>query len=69
MDYGLVKAWSMWVNGRLSPSDLVFGVPILWWGRFGKVADFLAAILLIWDAGTSRWIRAFSLWLRESRAW
>lgn len=69
MDYELFQAWSVWVDGRLAPSDAVFGVPIFWWGRVGKVADFLAAILLLWDAGTSTWARAFSQWLRASRAW
>src|SRR5437868_6641494 len=69
MKYGLIKAWSVWIDGRLAPSDAVFGVPIFWWGRVGKVADFLAAILLLWDAGTSTWARAFSVWLRDSKAW
>src|SRR3989442_1077505 len=47
MDVGLSDAWRMWSSGDLDGGDQLWGVSILWWGRIGKLAEFVAALTIV----------------------
>jgi hypothetical protein len=56
---GLDEAWSRWLEADATLRDAsLWGVQIVWWGRFGKVAAFLAGLVIILDiVGTERLTR------------
>jgi hypothetical protein len=58
---GYLDAWVRWAAGdsRLRDAEL-WGLPVLWWGRIGKVAAFLAGMTLIMDIIGPERLRQFS---------
>lgn len=55
----LIQAWLLWAQGQLKPTDTLFHIPIMWWGRIGGIADFFASLLLLIN---TQWLSA---WVRE----
>lgn len=43
----LPDAFSLWLSGQNVSDKLLWGVEILWWGRFGKIISFFAGLTLI----------------------
>jgi len=44
-----LEAWKLWLAGQTVQDSLLWGAKILWWGRLGKVVEFLAATTIIAD--------------------
>jgi hypothetical protein len=68
-DYHLLLAWKSWLNGRLESGDTFLDISILWWGRYGLTAQFVASILLLWDGAGSQWSKSFVLWVQATKKW
>jgi len=65
MNIGLRHAWSLWASGDLDSNDQLWGLPMFWWGRIGRITEFVAALTIIAEIiGTQR-LRAFGYRLRE----
>lgn len=45
----ILGAWDLWFQCRLPDHEVLWGVTILWWGRYGKVAEFFGAALIVAD--------------------
>jgi hypothetical protein len=58
---GYFEAWSRWVDGDAGLRDAeLWGLRILWWGRVGKFAAFLAGMTLVMDIIGPERLRQFS---------
>jgi hypothetical protein len=42
-----LEAWTLWLSGNQVQDSLLWGVKILWWGRIGKLIQFMAALTII----------------------
>ncbi len=43
------------MDGSVNPQDLIFGIKILWWGRIGKLLQFVSGLVIVTDLiGTDR---------------
>lgn len=64
------QAWQLWANGNLALRDMsLWGVPIFWWGRVGKVFALLAGVTLILDIiGKERLARFSSRYVKGEGA-
>lgn len=67
--YNLCQAWSVWAEDRLKHTDTLYHIPIVWWGRIGRCADFLAALLLLIDVLKLAWFQRFSAWAKAWDKW
>lgn len=47
MEVTLIEAWIHWKEGLLQPNFLLWGHQILWWGRIGKIIQFIAVISIV----------------------
>ena len=45
----IFRAWDLWFHSRLPDETVLWGITILWWGRYGKVAEFFGAALIVAD--------------------
>jgi hypothetical protein len=61
----LLEAWGRWGDGKSLVGDQLWGVKILWWGRIGKGAEFLAAMTIIADVIGPDRIRRFGAGLKR----
>lgn len=41
------EAWKMWLSGESVSQFYLFGLSILWWGRFGKIVGLVAGLIVI----------------------
>ncbi|MEV4356530.1 hypothetical protein [Nonomuraea sp. NPDC049625] len=48
-DISYFDAWQLWLQGRPTIGSDLFGVPMLWWGRTGKILSFVAGTVVIID--------------------
>ncbi|MEV6238819.1 hypothetical protein [Lentzea sp. NPDC051838] len=46
---GLWEAWRLWGTGASTQQFVLWGMPLLWWGRAGKVAQFVAGLAVLLD--------------------
>ncbi|HEU5469402.1 MAG TPA: hypothetical protein VFV67_02025 [Actinophytocola sp.] len=46
---GLDSVFSNWFAGRQASSITLFGLPMFWWGRIGKVLQFFAGCVVVLD--------------------
>ncbi|MGW1071503.1 hypothetical protein [Streptomyces sp. NPDC002537] len=44
-----LHAWHLWWQGRPVQDLILWGHPILFWGRVGKTAEYLGALLAVVD--------------------
>lgn len=58
-EIALIDAWKAWLENSLSLDVQVWGVSILWWGRLGKLAQFLGALTIIADIIGPARLRSF----------
>lgn len=66
---GLLEAWHTWSAGQPTGDLLLWKLPILWWGRIGKLAQFAGALTVILDLVGPERLRAWgrSLHRRSSQ--
>jgi hypothetical protein len=43
------EAWGMWFDGRSTLGNDLLGLPMIWWGRFGKILSFVAGAAVVVD--------------------
>lgn len=55
----VVEAWTLWFSGHLSPDLTLWGVSVFWWGRLGKIMQFVGAITIVADIIGPEKIRRF----------
>ncbi|MFI9812672.1 hypothetical protein [Saccharothrix variisporea] len=67
---GYFEAWRLWFDGSSTLRDAeLWGLPVLWWGRIGKLAAFLAGLTLIMDIVGPERLRQFSeRYVRRNRS-
>ncbi|MEU4328531.1 hypothetical protein [Nonomuraea dietziae] len=54
-DIGYFEAWQMWLDGKSNLGNDMFGLPMIWWGRAGKIAAFVSGVTILLDiAGPER---------------
>jgi hypothetical protein len=54
----LTDAWALWWSGQQLTDHTLYGAPVLWLGRAGKLLAFLAGMTLVLDMiGSERLIR------------
>ena len=58
-EISILDAWILWLAGHLSPHSTIWGVSIFWWGRLGKMMQFIGAATIIADIIGPEKIRAF----------
>jgi hypothetical protein len=73
-DLSYFEAWQLWMSGKSTIGNDLFGIPMIWWGRGGKVVAFLAGLTVVLDAVGPERIRRWSesrrdFELSRSKAW
>lgn len=63
-EISIVEAWTRWLSGELSPHVTIWGVSIFWWGRLGKIMQFVGAITIVADIIGPEKIRRFGALLQ-----
>ena len=59
------QAWGLWFDGQSVAGYRLWGVPVLWWGRIGKLGQFTGGLVAIIDIiGVTR----ISAWGERLRA-
>lgn len=48
-DISYFEAWGMWLNGRSTLGNNLFGMPMIWWARGGKIAAFVSGFTVVLD--------------------
>ncbi|WP_214317565.1 hypothetical protein [Nonomuraea sediminis] len=48
-DISYLQAWQMWLDGKSTLGSTLWGVPMIWWGRAGKILTFLSGAVVIID--------------------
>lgn len=48
-DISYFEAWGMWLDGRSTLGSDLFGMPMIWWGRGGKIAAFVSGFTVVLD--------------------
>jgi hypothetical protein len=43
------QAWGLWFDGRSVSGFRLWGLPVLWWGRIGKLGQFTGGLVAIID--------------------
>ncbi|MFG1638906.1 hypothetical protein ACGFMK_01330 [Amycolatopsis sp. NPDC049252] len=43
------QAWGLWFDGRSVAGYQMWGLPVLWWGRIGKLGQFTGGLVAIID--------------------
>ena len=56
------EAWSLWWSGHKVDGFQMWGLPLLWWGRIGKLLQFAGGLVVVLDLIGSMRLRC----LRES---
>jgi hypothetical protein len=51
--------WSRWLSGRGASGASLWGAPVLWWGRWGKLLEFAAGLAVVLDLIGPEPLRAF----------
>ncbi|MER6509422.1 hypothetical protein ABT158_21550 [Nonomuraea sp. NPDC001636] len=49
IDVSLYDAWQLWLSGKSAAGTKLWGVPMIWWGRGGKIVSFIAAATVLLD--------------------
>jgi hypothetical protein len=58
------QAWELWWSGKPLQGYVLWGLPILWWGPIGKLAQFAGGLVAIIDIVGLQRLTAWAAWLR-----
>ena len=58
-------AWHLWVSGKSLTGLKLWGIDIIWWGRIGKILEFLAAYGVIVEIAGPKRLRRYGESLRH----
>lgn len=64
-DLSYFEAWQLWMSGKSTIGNDLFGISMIWWGRGGKIVAFLAGLTVVLDAVGPERIRHWSESRRE----
>jgi hypothetical protein len=65
----LGKLWQLWAAGRVPDDTVLWGFPILFWARFGKIAQFAGAMVVIFEIIGPERLRKFGRSLHANFSW
>ncbi|MEU6778566.1 hypothetical protein ABZ912_05135 [Nonomuraea angiospora] len=69
-DINYFEAWQLWLDGRSTVGNDLLGLPMIWWGRAGKILSFISGAAIIVDLlGPEKLARygARVTWLMQKR--
>ncbi|MFI9847808.1 hypothetical protein ACIHFD_63100 [Nonomuraea sp. NPDC051941] len=66
-DISYLEGWGMWLDGRSTLGNDLFGVPMVWWGRGGKIATFAGGLTVVLDLIGAERLRAAGQAMRLRR--
>ena len=55
----LGEAWTLWFSNQLTSDATIWGVSLLWWGRLGKILQFVGGVTVVAEIIGPHRIRAF----------
>lgn len=55
---GFAEVWTTWWSGRQTTAVTLCGIPMLWWGRAGKLLQFVAGLAVVLDLVEPERLRA-----------
>jgi hypothetical protein len=58
-EISLLDAWNVWFSGGSVASYNFLGMDILWWGRIGKIMEFVSALAIIAEIVGHERLRVF----------
>jgi hypothetical protein len=64
---GLLEAWALWGQGEALNGMSLWGIPMIWWGRAGKIAAFLGGLTVVLDVIGPDRIREFGVRVKGAR--
>lgn len=62
---GFGAVWRVWWSGRPTTTVTLCGVPMLWWGRVGKLLQFVAGLAVVLDLVEPERLRAVGAHARD----
>ncbi|WP_440103757.1 hypothetical protein [Streptosporangium sp. H16] len=65
-DISYFEAWSMWLDGKSALGNDLAGMPMIWWGRFGKIGAFVGGMTVVLDVIGPERIREFGVRIRHA---
>ncbi|GAB2749838.1 hypothetical protein GCM10027174_25380 [Salinifilum aidingensis] len=69
VDVGYWEAWGLWWSGTKLEDFAMWGLPLLWWARIGKLLQFTGGAVVVLDLiGPERFTR-FADWLAQFSSW
>ena len=68
-EISLIDAWKNWLAGTPILDAQFWGIRLLWWGRFGKLAQIIAALTIVAEIIGSDRIRSFGTSLHGVFSW
>jgi hypothetical protein len=64
---GLLEAWRVWFSGDSTEHLMVCGSSLLWWGRIGKVIEFVSGLYIVAEIVGENRIKAFGCSIKSLR--
>ncbi|WP_344933035.1 hypothetical protein [Sphaerisporangium flaviroseum] len=64
-ELNLFEAWQLWMSGESMIDHTLFELPMIWWGRAGKIVSFLAGMTVVLDVIGPERLREFSTRFRR----
>ncbi len=65
-DISYFDAWRMWLDGKSTLGSSMFGLPMIWWGRTGKITAFISAMIIVVDIAGPERLRRSAQRLRDN---
>jgi hypothetical protein len=66
-DISYYEAWGMWLDGRSTLGNDLFGVPMIWWGRLGKISAFVGGATILLDIAGAERLRQVASRVRQRK--
>lgn len=65
----LFGAWRIWMSGELDHMLILWGFPLYWWARVGKILQFIGALTVIAEIIGAERLRAFGYSMHGVVTW
>jgi len=59
-DIGYFEAWQVWLDGKSTLGNDMFGLPMIWWGRAGKIGAFVSGMTILLDIAGPECLTSFA---------